>query len=71
MNRDRMFLHEMAHMWNGNLVSMEWFNDLWIKEGLTEWVTQLACQDLVANAPGKYPIEDRVMANFKIRGAAG
>ena len=36
MNRDRMFLHEMAHMWNGNLVSMEWFNDLWIKEGLTE-----------------------------------
>jgi aminopeptidase N len=30
-------LHEMAHMWFGNLVTMRWFEDLWLNESFAEW----------------------------------
>jgi aminopeptidase N len=30
-------LHEMAHMWFGNLVTMRWFDDLWLNESFAEW----------------------------------
>jgi aminopeptidase N len=32
LNRARLIAHETAHMWFGNLVTMQWFNDVWTKE---------------------------------------
>ncbi|HTR69084.1 MAG TPA: aminopeptidase N [Mycobacteriales bacterium] len=36
-------LHEMAHMWFGDLVTMQWWDDLWLNESFAEYVsTQIA-----------------------------
>ncbi|HEV2638436.1 MAG TPA: aminopeptidase N [Actinocrinis sp.] len=35
--RANTILHEMAHMWFGDLVTMQWWDDLWLKESLAEF----------------------------------
>ncbi len=35
-------LHELAHMWFGDLVTMRWWDDLWLNESFAEYVSTLA-----------------------------
>jgi aminopeptidase N len=35
-------LHEMAHMWFGDLVTMKWFDDLWLNESFADWAATIA-----------------------------
>jgi len=40
--RAHVILHEMAHMWFGNMVTMFWWDDLWLNESFAEWTSYLA-----------------------------
>ena len=35
--RNDTILHEMAHMWFGDLVTMQWWDDLWLNESFATW----------------------------------
>ena len=37
--RANTILHELAHMWFGDLVTMTWWDDLWLNESFAEWAS--------------------------------
>ena len=41
MDRAETILHEMAHMWFGDLVTMKWWDDLWLNESFAEYMGYL------------------------------
>jgi len=46
LGRDILLLHETTHQWFGDLVTMRWFDDLWLKEGFAQYMAYHALTDL-------------------------
>ena len=44
--RNTRLLHELAHQWFGDLTTMKWFDDLWLKEGFAQYMAYRALAEL-------------------------
>jgi len=51
VDRAQLLFHETAHQWMGNLVTMRWFDDLWLKEGFANFLAGLAADRIVPELP--------------------
>ena len=57
--RDITTLHELTHQWFGDLVTMRWFDDLWLKEGFAQYMAYRAMDALHPESdPWKHFFED-------------
>lgn len=46
VRRSTLVYHELSHQWFGNLVTMRWFDDLWLKEGFATFLGYQALEAL-------------------------
>ncbi|XP_033823587.1 aminopeptidase N-like [Periophthalmus magnuspinnatus] len=61
-NKERIatiIAHELAHMWFGNLVTLRWWNDLWLNEGFASYVEYLGADQ----AEPDWNVKDLIVLN--------
>ncbi len=48
----RITAHELAHQWFGNLVTMNWWDDLWLNESFADWMGDKTMEEVYPDAGG-------------------
>ena len=66
LNRDRLMLHEMAHMWMGDLISMNEFHNIWMKESVVEYLCHLCLSNIISIVNPLLSSDD-IFVNFIVR----
>jgi aminopeptidase N len=51
LRRAQLLFHEATHQWFGDLVTMKWFDDLWLKEGFANFMAAKAAEALLPELP--------------------
>jgi aminopeptidase N len=51
LRRAQLVFHETSHQWFGDLVTMRWFDDLWLKEGFANFMAAKAAEALLPQLP--------------------
>lgn len=77
LNRTELIAHETAHMWFGDLVTMNWFNDVWTKEVFANYFAALIAEPLfpqinhslywLSNYTSKALAQDRTLGTTAIQ----
>lgn len=60
--RQDTILHELSHMWFGDLVTMRWWDDLWLKESFATWASNFAVSEQSDDQPAVWA---RFLSGFK------
>lgn len=74
IDRTSLIAHEVAHMWFGNLVTMEWFDDVWMKEVFANFMADKIVKEqfpnlnhninfMLAHYPDAYSVDRTAGAN--------
>ena len=66
LNRDRLIMHEMAHMWMGDLVSMNEFHNIWMKESVVEYLCHKCLEHIITKVNPLLEPEE-IYLNFVVR----
>ncbi|TSJ37229.1 aminopeptidase [Mucilaginibacter corticis] len=72
INRSNVISHETAHMWFGDMVTMQWFNDVWMKEVFANFMADKVTEKLMGKETFNLKfLQDHYPAAYAVDRTAG